>query len=36
MYADRAMAMQSADTPVEGGTISITATVHVVYRLDPS
>jgi len=36
MYAERAMAMaQVADTPVEGGTLEITATVHVVFRLNP-
>jgi uncharacterized protein len=36
MYAERGVAMaQSADTPVEGGTLTITATIHVVYRLDP-
>lgn len=36
MYAERAVAMaQAADTPVEEGTLEITATVHVVFRLIP-
>jgi uncharacterized protein YggE len=36
MYAERAVAMaQAADTPIEGGTLEITATVHVVFRMNP-
>ena len=36
MFAERAVAMaQSVETPVEAGPLSIMATVHVVYRLDP-
>lgn len=36
LYGERAVAMaQAADTPVEGGTLEITATVHVVFRLNP-
>jgi hypothetical protein len=36
MYAERGIAMaQSVQTPVEGGTLEITATVHVVFRLNP-
>jgi uncharacterized protein YggE len=35
-YAERAMAMaQAAETPVEGGTLQISANVNVVFRLDP-
>jgi len=36
MYAERGVAMaQMASTPVEGGTLEISATVHVVFRLNP-
>jgi uncharacterized protein YggE len=36
MYAARGVAMeQMASTPVEGGTLEISATVHVVFRLNP-
>jgi uncharacterized protein len=37
MFADRAMAMeaiQAAPTPIEGGSITIMASVTIVYRLD--
>ncbi len=36
MYAGRVLMAQNAETPVEGGAIQITATVHVVFRLDAS
>jgi uncharacterized protein len=36
MFAERGVAMaQSMETPVEAGPLTVMATVHVVYRLDP-
>lgn len=33
VYARAEMAMQDASTPIEGGTLTVMASVHIVYRL---